>query len=84
MRPVLILNPRTDKDFVARVRAVVDAGCADPEALASGLRDSFPRIVVHRRELSSETFPVWYVYRDGRWTPDVRALPEHSTAPSRP
>jgi hypothetical protein len=84
VRPVLIVNPRTDKEFVARVRAVVEGGCADPEALASGLRDSFPRIAVHRRDLSSETFPVWYVYRDGRWTPDVHARPARSTAPSRP
>ena len=82
MRPVVILNPRTDKEFVARVRAAVDAGCPTPEALESGLRDSFPRIAVHRRDLSSEQFPVWYVYRDGRWTPDVRATQQSSPAPS--
>ena len=81
MRPVLILNPRTDKEFVTRVGAAVDAGCPTPEALQSRLRASFPRIAVHRRELSSERFPVWYVYRDGRWTPDV-PVPQHPSAAS--
>ena len=81
MRPVLILNPRTDKEFTTRVRAAVDAGCPTPEALESGLRASFPRIAVHRRELSSEQFPVWYVYRDGRWTPDAH-IPQHPSAAS--
>ena len=38
--------------------------------LQTGLRAEFPDAVVRRRELSSESTEVWYVYRDGRWTPD--------------
>ena len=70
MRPVLILNPRTDPAFTGRVRALVDAGVDEPTTLESRLRGEFPRISVHPRDLSSERYVVWYVYRDGRWTPE--------------
>ena len=36
--------------------------------LQSQLALIFPKVVVRARELSGEN-PVWYVYRDGRWTP---------------
>ena len=68
MRPILILNPRSDADFVQRVRDIEDRGVRVPEDLAAPLRDRFPDIVVRPRELSSEPAVVWYVYRDGRWT----------------
>ena len=42
----------------------------DPSQLQSGLRAAFPKAVVRRRELSSESTEMWYVYRDGRWSPD--------------
>lgn len=68
VRPILILNPRSDAEFVERVREVEGQGVRDPEDLAAPLRDRFPDIVVRPRELSSEPAVVWYVYRDGRWT----------------
>ena len=72
MRPVLILNPRSDDVFVRRARAAaVDA--ADPASLAQRLRGWYPNIVVRARELSSEPAVMWYVYRDGRWTPERAA-----------
>jgi PAS domain-containing protein len=39
-----------------------------PSVLQSQLALMFPKVVVRARELSGEN-PVWYVYRDGRWTP---------------
>lgn len=69
MRPVLILNPRGDGEFVRRARdAAIEA--ADPASLADHLRAWYPDVVVRPRELSSEPTVMWYVYRDGRWTPE--------------
>lgn len=70
MRPVLIANPRNDHEFVERARAAANAGDDDPATLAERLRVWYPDVVVRPRELSSEPVVVWYVYRDGRWTPD--------------
>jgi hypothetical protein len=39
-----------------------------PAMLESLLRQAYPKVVVRRRELSSESTEIWYVYRDGRWT----------------
>ena len=69
MRPVVIVNPRRDDGFVQRVNELVGAVGA-PAELQSRLRDAYPDAIVRRRELSSESTEVWYVYRDGRWTPD--------------
>lgn len=68
MRPILILNPRQDAEFVDRVRRVEQDGLATPDDLVERLRAWYPDIVVRPRELSSEPAVVWYVYRDGRWT----------------
>ena len=68
MRPILILNPRHDAEFVARVRAIESGGLNAPDDLVEPLRAWYPDIVVRPRELSSEPVVVWYVYRDGRWT----------------
>ena len=68
MRPILILNPRHDAEFVDRVRRVEPDGLRVPEDLIVPLRAWYPDIVVRPRELSSEPVVVWYVYRDGRWT----------------
>ena len=70
MRPILILNPRSDAQFVALVSELMAAPVSEPSGLQAGLRVRFPDAVVRRRELSSEPTEVWYVYRDGRWTPD--------------
>ena len=70
MRPILILNPRSDAQFVALVSELMSDPMDQPSALEAGLRARFPDAVVRRRELSSEPNEVWYVYRDGRWSPD--------------
>ena len=68
--PIVILNPRSDARFVEMVSELMSGEVVEPEALQAGLRADFPDAVVRRRELSSESTDVWYVYRDGRWTPD--------------
>ena len=70
MPPVVILNPRSDARFVDLVSELMADSVGEPERLQAGLRAAFPDAVVRRRELSSESTEVWYVYRDGRWTPD--------------
>jgi hypothetical protein len=70
VRPILILNPRSDAQFVALISELMADPLDQPSALQAGLRVRFPDAVVRRRELSSEPTEVWYVYRDGRWTPD--------------
>ncbi len=70
MHPVLVVNPRTDASFVEFVHEQTD-GLLDHEPLAfeRRLRERFPNATVHARVLSSEPSRVWYVYRDGHWTP---------------
>jgi hypothetical protein len=70
VRPILILNPRSDARFVELVSKLMADAVGEPEGLQAGLRAEFLEAVVRRRELSSESTEVWYVYRDGRWTPD--------------
>ena len=70
MRPILVVNPRTDAAFVEFVREQVDGLASnDPMALECRLRECHPQATVHARMLSSEPSIVWYVYRDGHWTP---------------
>ena len=68
--PIVILNPRSDARFVDLVSELMADAVGEPERLQAGLRAEFPDAVVRRRELSSEPTDVWYVYRDGHWTPD--------------
>jgi len=70
VRPIVILNPRSDARFVELVAQLMADDVEEPSGLQAGLRADFPDAVVRRRELSSESTEVWYVYRDGRWTPD--------------
>ena len=70
MRPIVILNPRSDARFVELVSELMADAVGPTSDLQAGLRAEFPDAVVRRRELSSESTEVWYVYRDGRWTPD--------------
>ncbi len=70
MRPILVVNPRTDASFADFVCEQVDGLPGDdPLALECRLRERHPEATVHARMLSSEPSTVWYVYRDGRWTP---------------
>jgi hypothetical protein len=73
-RPVLILNPRDDADFMDVAQGFVDRGAAGPEDLQRLLRTRYPRAAVRPRDLSSEQTSVWYVYRDGHWVPSARGM----------
>ena len=70
VRPILILNPRSDARFADVVSHLMAGTVGEPSDLQAGLRAEFADAVVRRRELSSESTEIWYVYRDGRWTPE--------------
>jgi DNA-binding transcriptional LysR family regulator len=70
-RPVLVLNPRMDRQFVAAADGIVDDGVVAAGELQARLRLRWPDAVVRPRGLSGEQPTMWYVYRDGRWTPDA-------------
>jgi hypothetical protein len=70
VRPLLIVNPRSDVRFVQLVAELTADSGKDVADLQARLRSEFPEAVVRRRELSSESTEMWYVYRDGRWSPD--------------
>ena len=64
----LVINPRTDSDFVALVEAA-SPGAPSAEALQALLRAQFPKAIVRPRQLEGEREEVWYVYREGTWIP---------------
>lgn len=70
MRRTLVINPRSDPDFVSAVEAVGQAA-ATPEALADRLRRTYPNVLVRPRLLANEPYDIWYVYRDGHWVRSV-------------
>lgn len=70
MAPLLIINPRSDGPFAQLVAELTADAATDPADLQARLRERYPDAVARRRELSSESTEVWYVYRDGRWTPE--------------
>ena len=61
---------RTDLEFVAMVYTLL-IDHADPIELQARLREAYPLAVVRPRVISSEPTATWYVYRDGRWNPDL-------------
>jgi hypothetical protein len=66
-RPELRSFPSADEAFEDEARrALASGGASDPAELERLLRASYPRATVHRRELSGEARPTWYVFRDGR------------------
>ena len=70
MRPVLVINPRSDAPFEDFVRErLAQNGMSAPSELESRIRERFPSAVVRERMLANEPIAVWYVYRDGHWTP---------------
>ena len=68
MRHVELINPRHDVEFVMLVDRIA-AGAMRPEDLERQLRRHYPNAVVRSRGLAAEPVDVWYVYRDGSWTP---------------
>jgi hypothetical protein len=69
-RPILVLNPRSDRSFVTYVDHLSREELTTAAALQAQLREQFPGAVVHPRGLSGEDVTMWYVYRDGHWTRD--------------
>ena len=67
MPATLIVNPSSDASFVDFVDDVGKDAATIAE-LESRLRVRYPRATVRARQLSGETAPVWYIYRDGSWT----------------
>lgn len=68
MSVVLVVNPRTDREFAAVVDRLA-VGADSPRDLQDRLRPTYPRCVVRARSLSFERWSVWYVYREGHWIP---------------
>lgn len=72
MRPTVVANPRSDQDFVDFVHAQVDRQPgADLLSIERRVRQRYPEAAIRERLLSSEPMTVWYVYRDGHWTPSA-------------
>lgn len=82
-RPILVLNPADDRAFVEFAQVLVSYGVSSTGELERRLRPLYASAVVHARELSSEPFVVWYVYRDGRWV-NPQTAPHASGARSGP
>ncbi len=69
LRPVLVIVPTEDRVFEAFVRVTFGDDRVTPAALQGRLRQRYPQAIVRPRELYDEPLVIWYVYRDGRWTP---------------
>jgi hypothetical protein len=79
--PILVINPAADDVFGAYARVLVEDGVTSTGELERRLRPIYPKAVVHARELSSEAFVIWYVYRDGRWI-DANAASRQAGGPA--
>jgi hypothetical protein len=69
MTPTLIINPIDDQIFAAYAHVLVEHGALSVAELERRLRTIYPRATVHPRDLSGESMSIWYVYREGHWTP---------------
>jgi hypothetical protein len=67
-RPTIIRNPPNDPAFQEAIEELLDSGLLEPAGAQERLRVRYPAAVIRPRELADELTPVWYVYRDGRWT----------------
>lgn len=81
MRPILVVNPADDDVFGNFAQVLLNHGATSPSELERRLRPLYARAVVHARELSSEPFVIWYVYRDGQWVSTGREV-KHAGARS--
>jgi len=71
MRPTLVVNPSDDQTFRDYAERLLGEWMSVRE-FEMRLRARYPRAVVHARELTSEPATIWYVYREGHWTPSPR------------
>lgn len=67
----LVLNPRTDHEFVAYAESLFSDSRLTADRFEARLRERYPSAVVRPRELASEPYTLWYCYRDGAWTPQA-------------
>lgn len=81
-RPILVVNPADDDVFGEFAQVLVNHGAASTGELERRLRPLYTRAVVHARELSSEPFVIWYVYREGQWV-NSRREPHSAGARTR-
>jgi hypothetical protein len=81
MRPILVVNPADDHVFAAFADVLVEDGARSTAELEDRLRPLYLNAVVHARELSSEPFVIWYVYREGRWVNTKREHPDSGALP---
>lgn len=63
----IVRNPADDAEFERLVHDIMDGGVRDAAEAQALLRGRYPRAVVRPRDLTGESTPVWYVYREGRW-----------------
>jgi hypothetical protein len=63
--------PTSDRAFADAVHRLLEAeGIRYPRQLEDGLREAYPDVRVHVREITAEPGITWYVYRDAdfaRW-----------------
>ena len=69
MPTTLVLNPRDDARFVALAEGMVADGVESPARPSGSPAQDYPDAVVRARDLDGEALSIWYVYRDGHWTP---------------
>ena len=67
--PATHLNPSDDPAFAADVGRLLASGVHDAAEFQNLLREAYPGALVRPRDLAHEPFVLWYVYRDGRWSP---------------
>jgi hypothetical protein len=67
VRPILVLNPVSDLEFVELARSCVETGADSPASLQERLRERYPAAIVRPRELADERDRIWYIYREGHW-----------------
>jgi hypothetical protein len=66
--PVVMCLPSGDAAFRVAVQSALEAADdATPLSLEARLRWLYPGVLVRQRDLSGETQPVWYAYRDGTY-----------------
>ena len=65
---MLIVNPRSDEEFLAFAHRELATGADTAASFEVALRARYPRVKVRERGLATEP-ATWYVYREGRWIP---------------
>ena len=63
--PRIVCIPSTDPDMCGVVERIYQSiGWVTPDRLQAALHEIYPRAIVRRRELSDESMPTRYVFRE--------------------